>query len=82
MLVSSFYVYAIKNNQGRIYVGYTGDLEARLARHNSGYVKSTKAGVPWRFVKSQSFRTENEARFFERSLKRSKGKREKWIKEG
>lgn len=29
-----YYVYAIKNNIGNIYIGYTSDLVKRLKRHN------------------------------------------------
>ena len=32
------------------YKGQTVDLDDRLARHNKGLVKSTKAGVPWILV--------------------------------
>jgi putative endonuclease len=74
-----FYVYAIKSISGRVYIGQTGNLEERLKKHNAGAVKSTKEDRPWAFIKTEEFLTREEARFFEWSIKRSKGKRIKWI---
>ena len=74
-----FYVYAIKGTSNRVYIGQTSDLEARLKQHNAGAVKSTKADRPWSLLKTKKFLTREEARFFEWSLKRSKGRRKKWL---
>ena len=63
----------------RLYVGYTHDPKKRLEYHNAGYVKSTSKDRPWELVAIQETRTENEARWLERQLKKSKGKREKWV---
>ena len=73
-------VYAIQGKNGRIYVGQTEDLERRLNAHNRGGVKSTKDDRPWTLVKVQTFETRELARFFEWQLKRSRGKRLKWLK--
>ncbi|MFC1886243.1 GIY-YIG nuclease family protein [Thermodesulfobacteriota bacterium] len=74
-----FYVYAIISITDRIYIGQTGNLEVRLKQHNAGTVKSTKSDRPWTFLKTEEFSTREEARFFEWSLKRSMGKRKRWI---
>lgn len=43
-----FYVYAIKSEiDGRIYVGFSANVENRLEEHNSGKTKSTKGYKPW-----------------------------------
>jgi len=43
-----WFVYIISSNKiERYYVGYTDDLEWRLERHNGGWGKYTKRGVPW-----------------------------------
>jgi len=34
----------------RYYVGHTHNLELRLERHNSGWSRSTKSGIPWEIV--------------------------------
>ena len=42
--------------------------------HNSGQVKSTKPGIPWKLMWYGAFSTEKEARDFERYLKSGSGK--------
>ena len=75
-----YYVYAIQSmTKKRIYLGHTEHIDARLKYHNSGYVKSTSKDRPWRLVASESIDRKDEARWLERSLKRSRGKRLKWI---
>ena len=63
----------------RIYIGHTRDINERLKYHNSGYVKSTAKDRPWRVVALEKVENEEDARWLERSLKKSKGKRIKWI---
>ena len=46
-----YFVYVIQSQQdGRLYKGFTSDLENRLAEHNSGKTTSTKAYLPWIIV--------------------------------
>lgn len=73
-------VYAIENADERIYVGQTGDWEARLNAHNTGLVRSTRKDGPWRLVAKERCATQSEARWLEFQLKRSRGKRVKWLK--
>jgi putative endonuclease len=69
------FVYVFKSDRTRKrYIGHTNDLERRLKEHNSGRVKSTKAGVPWSMVAYKKFFSRSEARWVERSLKNSKEK--------
>jgi putative endonuclease len=75
-----FVIYAIKSlTTNRIYIGYTQDLDKRLKYHNSGYVKSTAEDKPWEMIALERIKYRNEARWKERLLKMSKGKRIKWI---
>jgi putative endonuclease len=77
-----FDVYAIESlATKRIYIGHTKDIDERLKYHNSGYVKSTTKDRPWRIVALEKVESKNEARWLERSLKKSRGKRLKWIDE-
>lgn len=75
----SFVVYAISGRNGRVYVGQSQDFDRRLEAHNKGMVPSTKTDRPWVLVKKQNFETRDDARFFEWQLKRSRGKRLKWM---
>ena len=77
-----FFVYVIKSlKEERIYVGHTQDIEVRLKYHNSGYVKSTAKDRPWMLIALKEVRDRNEARWIERGLKKSRGKRIKWIEQ-
>ena len=66
-------VYIIYSNKiGRYYDGYTDDLEWRMERHNSGWGKYTKRGVPWKLAYTESFNSKSEAIKREREIKRKK----------
>ena len=55
-------VYILKSKIfDRYYIGHTKNLENRLKRHNSGYVRSTKAYRPWIVVCIEEFETKSEA---------------------
>ncbi len=58
----------------RIYVGQTKDLKIRLAKHNSGKVKSTKPYIPWEIIFDEPFQTRSEAMKRERELKSHQGR--------
>ena len=75
-----FFVYAIQSIPTKqIYIGQTKDIEERLRCHNSGYVKSAKARKPWVLLAFEEFEDRNKARWLERELKKSKGRRLRWI---
>ena len=67
-------VYAIKNKNGRIYVGLTKNINQRLEDHNKGRVFSTKGYKPWNLLYSESCKNRIEARKREKSLKSGYGK--------
>jgi putative endonuclease len=67
------FVYVLYNGRTKKrYIGYTNDLRKRLKEHNAGRVKSTKSGVPWEVIAYKKYSSHSEARWIERSLKRSK----------
>jgi len=58
----------------KYYVGSTNNLENRLFRHNSGYNKFTKTGIPWELVFVENFDTRSEAMNREKEIKSKKSR--------
>ena len=72
-----FYLYVLRSQQtGDLYVGSTADVEKRLQRHNRGDAKSTRHGVPWAVLHTESFVTRSEAVRRERYYKTGRGREE------
>ena len=63
-----YYVYVIADEEGKTYTGYTGDLEKRLKKHNSGTENYTK-GRKWRYVYYEAYLDKADAVLRERRLK-------------
>ena len=68
------FVYILKNELGRYYVGSTSNLERRLHQHKSGTTHSTKRMGSMELVFSQEYETIKLARQIEFKLKRLKRK--------
>ena len=65
-----YFVYVLRNEKNsRFYIGYSGDLEARLSQHNAGKVKATRYLRPMSIAYTEAFKTSTEARSRERYLK-------------
>ena len=67
------YVYLIvtcDTGTTRSYVGWTTDLEKRLAAHNAGAGAKSTRGRQWRLVYSEVFKTRGEAMAREYELKK------------
>ena len=61
----------------KTYVGYTNNIDLRLAKHNTNKgAKSTK-GYKWLLIYSKKFKSKNEAMSFEYKLKKDKKMRKK-----
>ena len=79
-----FLVYILQSlKSGKYYVGHTDDLPFRFTQHNNGYSKSTKSGVPWKIVHTETFATRSEAvkREYEIKSKKSRKYIEKLIRD-
>jgi putative endonuclease len=69
-----FYVYVLRNQTGRYYIGYTSDLKRRLKEHNTGNVYTTKRiGGDWKLVYYECSINQNDALRRERYLKSGRG---------
>ena len=69
-----FSVYVLHSERyNRNYIGHAQDLEVRLLQHNSGKVRATKYGIPWKIVYQEKQSTRSEAFHREQEIKRYKG---------
>jgi putative endonuclease len=66
----NFYLYILRSLKNcRYYIGITNDIDQRLAKHNSGSVKSTKGYRPWKVIYIEVFQDKTEVRKREIHLK-------------
>lgn len=64
------YVYVIQSETFKsLYFGITEDLNKRLQDHNSGKVRSTRFGKPWRYIYIEGYRSKADAEDRELTLK-------------
>jgi putative endonuclease len=70
-----FYVYVLKSSvDGRLYKGFTKNLELRVKQHNQGKVRSTKGYRTWKLVYFETFNVLAEARQRELYFKSGEGR--------
>ncbi|MFL7891120.1 MAG: GIY-YIG nuclease family protein [Anaerolineales bacterium] len=67
-----FFVYILYCADGTYYTGYSGNLPRRIRQHQSGSIPRayTKSRRPVKLVWAGEFPTKDEARDYERTLKR------------
>lgn len=71
-----YYVYILQSlNSGKIYTGFTKDLQIRVAKHKYGNVHTTKRFGEIELIFYEAFKSEKDARRREIYLKSTKGKR-------
>ena len=70
-----FYVYVIKNDKNRNYVGHTNNIERRIHEHNGGLSPYTKNRGPWRLFYLEEYFTRSEAMKREAFFKSGIGRR-------
>lgn len=69
------FVYILGSESGgrwRTYVGWTTDLDARLAKHNAGRGAKSTRGRVWALLYAERFKTRSEAMSREWHLKRDR----------
>lgn len=71
-----WFVYIIySTSKDKYYVGYCGNITLRLERHNDGWSKSTKAGIPWIVVYTEEYSDKSAALKREKEIKRKKSRK-------
>jgi predicted GIY-YIG superfamily endonuclease len=70
------YVYILQSIvcPDRYYVGVTGDISDRLAKHNAGDVSYTSKYLPWQLKTYIAFSDKTQAYAFEKYLKSGSGR--------
>ena len=70
-----FEVYVIQNPKGTLYTGFTSNLAARLAEHNTGKPGNyTYKRGPWKLIHKETYEFKDEASKREKFLKSGKGR--------
>ncbi len=71
-----YYVYILHSQlKNRYYIGYSQNLEDRIAKHNAGATPSTKTGKPWILVYKEEFIDKNTALRRELAIKKMKSRK-------
>ena len=68
------FVYILKDNDGKLYIGSTNDLKRRLHQHDIGHTQTTRNMNGPKVVFSQEYDNLEQARKIERRLKKLKRK--------
>ena len=83
MGTSKYFVYILIDDTKRIYIGYTNNLERRIAEHNDPYyTKSSftkRSKGKWVLLHSEEYATRSDAVVREKALKSGQGRQ--WIHE-
>ena len=74
-----FYVYVLKDERGKTYIGYSSNLKRRFQQHQKGD-GYTKRGHGWQLCYYEAYQSEADARRRERTLKKSPQSR-RWMYE-
>jgi putative endonuclease len=70
-----FFVYILYSQRiARFYVGYTNDINRRIAEHNRIKGKYTDRGIPWQLAYTECFSSKEEAAKREAFIKAQKSK--------
>lgn len=76
METTIYFVYVLQNVEGRLYIGFTTDLERRVQQHQNNEGGWTRTRGPWQLVYCETFADRIEAMHRERNLKRGKTNKE------
>jgi predicted GIY-YIG superfamily endonuclease len=68
-----WHVYVLRNPDGKLYIGQTGDVSRRIQQHNKDRSIWTKRKGPWQLLWLSESLPASTARKLEMKLKRQKG---------
>ncbi|MFA5103848.1 MAG: GIY-YIG nuclease family protein [Candidatus Margulisiibacteriota bacterium] len=70
-----FITYVLRSlKDGKLYTGFTGDLEARVKLHNDGFVKATNSRRPFKLIYYEACEAKSDAMNREKQLKTGFGR--------
>ena len=75
-----FFVYVIRNPEGRLYIGFTEDLENRIDKHKNGKSGWTRSRGTWVLVHYETFTNRTDA--LKRELYLKQGRANQELREG
>ena len=64
-----YYIYLLKDNRGKLYIGYSGNLKRRLNEHKNNKVYTTKRMIKPKIIYYEVYLDRNAAKDRERKLK-------------
>lgn len=73
--LAMYYVYILHLTNNKLYTGYSGNLQRRIAQHQYGSVESTKNFKPLQLIHYEAYILEDDARRREKYLKTGEGKK-------
>ena len=74
--MEEWYTYILYSSKlDRYYIGSTNNLEWRLERHNMGWGRYTKKGIPWKIVYHETYQSKTEAMKRELEIKKMKSRK-------
>jgi len=76
METTLYFVYALRNHEGQLYIGFTTELERRVRQHQEDKGGWTQRRGPWELVYYETFADRREAMRRERNLKRGRTNQE------
>ena len=69
-----YYFYILRSlKNGKLYLGFTPNLKARIKSHNSGENKATKPNIPYELISYSAFNNEKDAINCEQYFKTTAG---------
>ena len=77
-----YVVYILESqSNGRLYIGFTNNLDRRIGEHNAKQTKSTRNKGPWNILHAREGLTKPEAMSLEQKLKKWKNRKRvlSWI---
>lgn len=77
MISNMYFVYVLYSiKDGKLYVGYTADLDTRINKHKKGLVPATQNRLPLKLIGYEAYLTMSDAKRREKFLKGGKGRAE------